>query len=64
MRRASELDRQRLNDLRRHIVRNIDEPGVVPGADTLQPVADVLEAAGDERGKIVQPACAWSAWSS
>jgi hypothetical protein len=51
--KASDVDLQRLADLRRHIVRNIDEPGAVPGSDTVQPVTDVLEAAGDERGKLV-----------
>ncbi len=50
------VDEKRLNrlgQLRGYIIRNIPEPGAVPGAESLQPVTDLAEAAGDPTGKIL-----------
>jgi hypothetical protein len=47
-------DTRRLAELRRHIVRNIPEPGAVPGAETLQPVTDLVEATGDPSSAVIR----------
>jgi hypothetical protein len=45
---------ERLAELRRHIVRNIPEPGAIPGAETLQPVTDLVEATGDPSSAVIR----------
>lgn len=42
------------SEFRRAVLRNVPEPGAVPGGDAIVPVNDLLDAAGDRSSKIAQ----------
>jgi hypothetical protein len=52
--KASNDDRRRLAQLRTFILRNVSEPGAVPGSSTLKPVGDLLAATGGTHGPIAR----------